>query len=184
MMEPSTPFLPQIERLLARVESLQQIVSQLYGELQDLKASAKPAELSEALEAVPVAMTDGQSGSSLPLAVPLSDLTPPPVARERRSSPRRQANQVSIGISSALDDSPPFTGWVLDYSLGGLGLFVDKRIPIGAFLHVRPKDVAPTTHSKEVQVKNCQRYLDGWRLGCRLESELTVEDLHRFGLEA
>ncbi len=96
---------------------------------------------------------------------------------------RRQANQVLLSISSALDDSPPFEGWVLDYSSVGLGLFVEHRLETGAYLHVRPYNRASHDFAREAQVKNCQPYLDGWRLGCQLDRELTHEDLHQFGLE-
>lgn len=102
---------------------------------------------------------------------------------DRRAAPRRPANQVLISISCALDDSPPFEGWVLDYSPVGLGLFVDMRIVVGAYLHVRPYQHTDHSFARDVQVKNCQEYLDGWRLGCQLDAALTAEDLRALGLE-
>lgn len=170
VMDSSKAMIQQIDRILARVEALQQAVAQVYIELLALKKEVTP---------------DGQaSGEAVPMALPVSGLTPAPRPMDRRASPRRPVNQVLIGISSALDDSQPFSGWVLDYSRGGLGVFVDKRIAVGTFLHIRPSNAPPgSANSKEMEVKNCQRYLDVWRLGCKLEDELTPEDLKRFGLE-
>jgi hypothetical protein len=169
-MNGSDSFVQHLDQLLVRVEQLQQAVAQIYMELQTLRISCH-----------------------VPMAVPAeaAEESPAPVAQDyfalrpvdRRASPRRQANQVLISISSALDDSPPFEGWVLDYSSVGLGLFVDQRIEVGAYLHVRPYHGSGQALSREVQVKNCQAYLDGWRLGCQLDAPLSPEDLHQLGLE-
>src|SRR5258708_40237389 len=115
-MAVSEPITKHIDRLMARVEHLQQAVSQLYVELMAIHKH---------LGAAPEATADG---SAVPMAIPLTapadssfySLRP----ADRRTAPRRQVNQILISISSALDDSKPFTGWVLDYSANGLGLFV------------------------------------------------------------
>lgn len=167
-MGASEPLTKHIEGLLARVEQLQQAVAHLYVELQVIHKHLIPDE------------------NELPVAVPVApELSSFHTLRavDRRSSPRRQANQVLISISSALDDSRPFTGWILDYSANGLGLFVDKRIPVSTFLRIRPNHVAENVPGHEAKVMNCQPYLDGWRLGCHLDVGFSVEDLQRFGLE-
>jgi hypothetical protein len=72
---------------------------------------------------------------------------------------------------------------VLDYSAAGLGIFVDKKLEVGAYLRIRPAQANDGTPWRDAQVKNCQPYLDGWRLGCQLDEAFTLDDLHRFGLE-
>lgn len=175
-MDGSDSFHQHMDHLLARVEHLQQALAQLYMELQALRISrhvpyaepapAEPPPVENVAAAVPV---------------PQGHFALGPV--DRRGSPRRQANQVLLSISSALDDSPPFEGWVLDYSQVGMGLFVEHRLEKGAYLHVRPYNRNSHDFAREAQVKNCLPYLDGWRLGCQLDHELTHEDLQLFGLE-
>lgn len=169
-MDPNVQLYKHIDLLLARVEGMQQAVAQLYVELQALRGG---------LPESPAPPTEGEGG--IPFAVPAAYFGLRPV--DRRTSPRRQVNQVLIGISSALDDSKPFTGWVLDYSAAGLGLFVDKKIALGAYLRIRPSQIAESTPWREAQVKNCHPYLDGWRLGCKLDEPFTPEALKQFGLE-
>jgi hypothetical protein len=164
-------YLTQIDHLLARVEGLQQNIAHLYVELQTHR---------ETLRGHGTEPNTPDAGV-IPLATPASYLVLRPV--DRRTSPRRQANQILISITSALDSSKPFSGWVLDYSAMGLGLFVDKKIPLGTFLNIRPHQTSDKAVWREAEVKNCQPYLDGWRLGCQLDAELRPEDLQRFGLE-
>ncbi len=166
-MDPKTSIPKHIDLLLARVEFLQQAVAQLYIELQTLRTG------------FPDRPPDAEG--EIPFAMPASVFALRPV--DRRASPRRQVNQVLIGIASALDDSKPFTGWVLDYSAAGLGVFVDKKIAVGNYLRFRPSAAIDSTPWREAQVKNCQPYLDGWRLGCQLEDAFSTDDLRHFGLE-
>jgi len=175
-MDASDSFVRHVDHLLARVESLQQAVAQLYIELQACRERCR-IPVAEFLEGE--ANLDEVAMPALPVAKAYYALRPV----DRRESPRRQANRVLIVVISALDDSKPFSGWILDYSPVGLGLFVEKKIPIGTFLQIQPDPSSGHTFSQEAQVKNCQRHLDGWRLGCKLEKELSQEDLQQFGLE-
>jgi hypothetical protein len=170
IVDPNEPYLRQIDNLLARVELLQQTIAQLYLELQAHRQTVQGRA-----DAPPMA-----EPAVVPLATPASYLVLRPV--DRRASPRRQANQILISITSALDSSKPFSGWVLDYSAMGLGLFVDKKVALGTFLNIRPHQSTEKAIWREAEVKNSQQYLDGWRLGCQLDTELTPEDLRRFGL--
>src|SRR5207237_2075149 len=110
----------------------------------------------------------------VPMAMPVEDEPPTEIRKarqpaaqgyhalrpvDRRAAPRRQANQVLISISCALDDSPPFEGWVLDYSPVGLGLFVDARMVVGAYLHGLPLHDSAYSFSLDGQVKYCQAFL-------------------------
>lgn len=173
-MPGSEPITQHLERLLARVEQMQQAVSQLYVELQAVHRylGAAPQATAAASE-VPMA---------IPLAAPADSSFYSLRPMDRRTSPRRQVNQILIAISSALDDSKPFTGWVLDYSSHGLGVFVDRKMPLGTELRIRPSQVDGFP-GREAVVRNCQPYLDGWRLGCQLEQAFSRDDLLRFGLE-
>ena len=141
-MNGSDSFHQHMDHLLARVEHLQQALAQLYMELQALRISRHvPMAMPAPADPPPVE----QVAAAVP--VPQGHYALGPV--DRRGSPRRQANQVLLSISSALDDSPPFEGWVLDYSSVGLGLFVEHRLKIGASLPVRPYNRVPHDSARE-----------------------------------
>src|SRR6516162_3983362 len=56
---------------------------------------------------------------------------------ERRSSPRHKVRQVKVLLSDVNAQAPPFEGWLLNRSLGGLGLSVPRSVESGTVLSVR-----------------------------------------------
>ncbi|MFN4260138.1 MAG: PilZ domain-containing protein [Gemmataceae bacterium] len=162
----------QADQLLIQVETLQRTVAQLYVALQRHREA-----VAQHVRRATASATAGPKTEAL-----ASPPTTAPSVVDRRAAPRHSANQVVIELVSVMDDAKPFAGWVLDYSAGGLGLLVDKKIPIGTYLNLRPHQAPLKSKSREAEVKNCQPYLDGYRIGCQLEQELSADDLRFFGL--
>src|SRR3954469_8029902 len=49
---------------------------------------------------------------------------------EKRAALRRKGSSVEVQICDENLTQPPATGWVLDRSLGGLGLSVEREVPV------------------------------------------------------
>src|SRR5437868_9715486 len=74
---------------------------------------------------------------------------------ERRQDARR-ATGVPVHISSAESLPEPIAGWVLNGSAGGLCLSVERPVPKGAILSVRPTKAPPGTPPVQVRVQRCK----------------------------
>lgn len=106
---------------------------------------------------------------------------------ERRATPRRQGNLVSVTItrpSSEAGSSPgveSMHGWVLNRSGGGLCLLVDEEIALGTVLTVTPHLGPATFEWIQVEVKSCRPERQSWLLGCQFLQKLSWDDLRPFG---
>ena len=85
---------------------------------------------------------------------------------ERRQSFRRKGSTVTVLIAEQHQTGGTKQGWVLDRSVGGLGLFSEKPKEVGTLLRVRPENGPTTTPFIEVEVKSCTPFEDGWKLNC------------------
>jgi hypothetical protein len=97
---------------------------------------------------------------------------------ERRACRRRPGHPVSVDILSADDGEDPASGWVVDRSVGGLGLWADDAEPVGALLRVRASRAA---EGALVVVKHCQPMRSTWRLGCAFVGRVPWPLLRQFG---
>jgi hypothetical protein len=116
--------------------------------------------------------------SSPPKALPSPVATPPSptelaydpfldgAALERRYGPRRKGNAVSVFISNAEATAEPFPGWVIDRSVGGLRLAVDRSVAKNVILSVRTTNAPESIAWAQVEVKNCVQHGLNWELGC------------------
>ncbi len=102
-------------------------------------------------------------------------------AGERRASLRRGGNPVAVLISDAETKTPPFHGWVLDRSMGGLCLSVDQEVPQSTVLSVRAANAPANVAWVQVEVKNCRQEGDAWELGCQFLRTPTWGVLLLFG---
>lgn len=164
-MNTTEQLLKQAKRLQARVEFLQKALVQLHAEV-----GAHHAALCQHLNGA-VSQARGA-----PVGGPAS-------GPERRALPRQPANQVLIELASVMDETEAFSGWIVDYNTGGLGIWVEKRVSTGTFVTVRPFKPVANFKWKEAEVKNCERDQDGWRLGCKLDEALSSDELGMLGLE-
>lgn len=79
------------------------------------------------------------------------------ITRERRGAPRRKGGtHVEVQLLPG-EGQEPIPGWVLDRSIGGLGILVDQPLPAGAILKVRPRTAVESTPWTDVTVRSCRR---------------------------
>jgi hypothetical protein len=101
---------------------------------------------------------------------------------ERRVAPRRGGNPIPILVSDAKAEVEPVRGWVLDRSIGGLGLELEEEgeVDIGTVLSVRPAEGSSVPWIK-VEVRTCRKMGSAWRLGCQYLRPPSADILMRFG---
>jgi hypothetical protein len=99
---------------------------------------------------------------------------------EKRQAFRRGNRLTKVFISAAAV-AEPFKGWVLDRSVHGLGLLLDKPIPKGAILKVRPAEAPADTPDVEVRVRWCKAKDAQWELGCAFVRSPACSVLLLFG---
>jgi hypothetical protein len=101
-------------------------------------------------------------------------------APDRRSFPRRKGNRVEVYVT---DDSkgPPMLGWVVDRSMGGLCLIVEKPLDEGAVLNVRPRQAPQTAPWTAIEIRSCRSEGSEWEVGCRFLKPPQWNDLLLFG---
>jgi hypothetical protein len=86
---------------------------------------------------------------------------------ERRIAARREGNTVEVLIADRDATTAPLQGWVVDRSVGGLGLRTDVPLPVGAAFNIRPHGAGTIVPWTEVEVKSCRQNADGWEIGCQ-----------------
>ncbi|HWG44015.1 MAG TPA: PilZ domain-containing protein [Gemmataceae bacterium] len=99
---------------------------------------------------------------------------------DRRSAPRRKGNRVEVFLT---DDPkrPPLLGWVVDRSMGGLCLVVEKPLTEGTQLNVRPRQAPQTAPWTAIEIRSCRADDGEWEVGCRFIKPPQWNDLLLFG---
>jgi hypothetical protein len=161
-MDKTDRLIEQTEQLTSQIDALQQAVRKLQ------------ADLNSHLLALGQHM---QRHGRRPLPSSLRPLTTP----ERRATPRRKGNPVSVAITNGDGDAEPMQGWVMDRSSGGMRLLVDDAIPAGTVLQVRPAKAPPSFPWLQVKVKSCYPERKSWNLGCQFVQKVSWELLQKFG---
>jgi serine/threonine protein kinase len=100
---------------------------------------------------------------------------------ERRASPRRRGNLVSVLVADSLAQQEPIRGWVLDRSAGGLGLLVGEALEIGTLMRVRAERSDVAAQWVPVRIIHCRPERIRWRVGCQFVQKLGCEVLSTFG---
>lgn len=85
---------------------------------------------------------------------------------ERRTSIRRQGVLLKVAVADAHPQELEH-GWVLDRSMGGLGLSLSKPLELGTILKVRPHGAGDVAGWVEVTVRSCQAKNEHWKVGCQ-----------------
>jgi hypothetical protein len=88
-------------------------------------------------------------------------------ATERRTALRRAGNPVEVFVAWPGGEANPAQGWVLDRSVGGLCLMLDREAPPGTPLKVLTCSAPRGTPWTEVEVKSCRPQDKGWEIGCQ-----------------
>lgn len=100
---------------------------------------------------------------------------------DRRACPRRKGgNRVEVYLA---DDSkqPQLFGWVIDRSMGGLCLNVEKPLSQGTILKVRPRNAPQTMPWVPIEIRSCRPDGNEWEIGCRFLKPLPWNELMIFG---
>lgn len=85
---------------------------------------------------------------------------------ERRVALRRSGAMVKVAVADEhLEAQVP--GWVVDRSMGGLGVLLEKPLPSGALLNVRPWDGGAMAPWVQVTVRSCVPEEGRWKAGCQ-----------------
>ena len=84
---------------------------------------------------------------------------------EKRVALRRKGSPVEVLVTDGKQLQEPHSSWVLDRSLGGLGLSSEREVPVGMVLKVRPRNAPPVTPWVDVEVRSCKPDEKGWQLG-------------------
>jgi hypothetical protein len=100
---------------------------------------------------------------------------------EKRVAFRRKGGCIEVVLSDETGKAPPSKGWVMDRSVGGLQLAVDRTFPVGEIITVRIAELADTMPWIEVEVIHCQPRHQGWEVGCRFIRIPTWNMLLLFG---
>src|SRR5262249_45396243 len=94
-----------------------------------------------------------------PAEAPRSDHDPFDVGSlsEKRAALRRRGSSVELLVTDERQLQPPRPGWVLDRSVGGLGITSACEVAVGTVLKVKPKNGPPATPWVEVEGRSCRR---------------------------
>lgn len=100
---------------------------------------------------------------------------------ERRKAPRRRGNPVAVLLADEDPDSEPVEGYIVDRSLGGLGVELEESVNVepGTVLTVRPK--LETASWTRVVVRNYQKMGANRRLGCQFTRPPDGQTMMHFG---
>jgi hypothetical protein len=155
------------------------------GILSKLTKRIRRANLTPTPTPTPTAET-----APVPLPTPAGIETPSPNQRatpttgdhgERRASPRRKGNPVSVLVTTMTDIGPPIESWVVDRSQGGVCLLVDEAVEIGAQLRILPAKARAGIRWVEVEVTSCRQERNSWKIGCKFLQKLSWAEMQLFG---
>ena len=105
--------------------------------------------------------------------------TSPP--QERRQSSRPLGRPVEVLISDSFGTATPVKGWIIDRSLGGVGLSMAEPVPLGTILSLRATVAPATTPWARVEIKHCEFKAKRWHAGGEFAESVSLEVLRLFG---
>jgi hypothetical protein len=179
-MDQLEDLIQRTEGLRAQVEMMQQMLTQLAGQVQShLKClrgenDGTPEPQPSIHEAPTLLLTDLRTED--PETGP--GATGPD--HNRRTVPRRKGNPVPVLISHPHANGQPVQGWVIDRSPEGLSVVADEALTVGALLNIRPVHNFANLNWFPVEVRNCRPEREIWILGCQFVRKLSWNDLRLF----
>jgi hypothetical protein len=124
----------------------------------------------------PAPQPAGEPSGSPENAAPVNSPDP----QDRRAAVRRK-RLIRVRISDPGVLFEPYTGWVVDRSLGGFCLSVDQPIEEGRILRLRATDAPEHIPWVEVHVNRCLPRDESWEVGCDFVHSPSWEALLTFG---
>ncbi len=88
-------------------------------------------------------------------------------ASEQRKAFRRKGNPIEVQVVDKATQGPPQRGYVLDRSVGGLGLQLDRPLEPATYLTIRPTNAPHIAPWVDVVVHYCREGEDGYDIGCQ-----------------
>lgn len=102
-------------------------------------------------------------------------------ARERRSGVRRCGSPVGVRVAEAWEREGREEGVICDRSTGGLGLELEREVPVETVLKIRSTSAPVTTPWVEVEVRSCCRQNGKFRIGCQFKRTPSWDVMLSFG---
>lgn len=99
---------------------------------------------------------------------------------KRRQTPRGRGAPSRILILDKTKTAEPFSGWVINRSIGGLCVSLVQPIEEGAKLNVRPAKEIMDDVWYEVVVKYCRATDSGWEMGCEFQGRGGSQTMLKF----
>jgi hypothetical protein len=99
---------------------------------------------------------------------------------DRRSWPRRK-RAIQVVLQDAAGEDDPFPAWIMDRSIGGLGLSVDQPLEPGTVLRVRRATAPTDVPWVDIQVKSVRTKENTWEVGCQFTRSHSLDVLMQFG---
>lgn len=100
---------------------------------------------------------------------------------DRRVAHRRGGNPVEVDLVDPENAQPTVMGYVVDRSVGGLCLDVERPMTIGKELKVKIRSAPASVAPIEVEVKSCRAEGSSWRVGCEFTRTPTFNVMLLFG---
>lgn len=101
--------------------------------------------------------------------------------RERRSDVRRRGNLVGVRVAEAWESEGREEGLIYDRSTGGLGLELEREVPVETVLKIRSTSAPVTTPWVEVEVRNCRPMGNKYHIGCQFKRTPSWDVMLSFG---
>ncbi|MBY0521913.1 MAG: PilZ domain-containing protein [Gemmataceae bacterium] len=136
----------------------------LVGEFKDRVAEAiRRATLREREACARLAEAEGAKG----VAVAIRDRSEVPGGAEKRAAPRLQACGKPVTLAPNTDEADIFSGRLIDYSDGGLGILISRQVAKGSVLLARGEGAPNDGPAAQLEVRYCISTGTGWRIGCQ-----------------
>jgi hypothetical protein len=91
--------------------------------------------------------------------------------KERRSGGRRWGNPTEVTLGGILTEGR-LHGLVVNRSTGGIGIYTDREIPLGAQVHVRAVEAPFYVIGVYTEVRHCRKIGKGFFLGCQFIGDI------------
>ena len=87
---------------------------------------------------------------------------------DRRLSPRRAGQSIKVTVQLINDQKTEFEAFVMDRSMGGVRLLLDRQIATNQMLNIRSTDAPQTVTWVQVQVRRVTQMPDkSYEVGCQ-----------------
>ncbi len=99
---------------------------------------------------------------------------------KRRQTPRGRGAPTRILILDKNRPDEPFSGYVLNRSIGGLCVSLIQPLEEGAIIRIRPAKELLDDTWYDVVVKYCRATDTGWEMGCEFQSRASSNTMLKF----